>query len=311
MYGIMYIYSLQFKRRTMTKLSKARLQQIKNARAARARNLSIRQATLATSVNGEDQESANEDYFWHDSSDDGTSSDSDDEEEGTHCESTDEDIPEPKAADELQLKWNNAGESALRAAWGTGSKRTQKRKVREQKELRRAASQSYSIVAMFKRQKQAAASSDQDAADPACLPTITAGPVLESEKNTRTELQATALARLDRLIDLVTEQEAKYGFRLQYKSNFFQRHLMVKQFLSIQARATEKRTRRQLAVVIAEAFGRGQRTARNIVRWERSWVAHEILPGRKTRAAPDQSIQDEDLKIFIREFARRQGDRKY
>ena len=64
-------------------------------------------------------------------------------------------------------------------------------------------------------------------------------------------------------------------------------------------------------MTIARGFGRGQTTARNIVRWETSWVDERNILERKERQDYFSWMDDEGLKESIRDFARRQGDRKY
>lgn len=79
-------------------------------------------------------------------------------------------------------------------------------------------------------------------------------------------------------MDLVTEQEKKYGHRLSTQSNFYQRHLIVKHFLSSQKKRLPGQTRRDLALLVASTFNKGQTTARNIVRWEKSWANDNEIP---------------------------------
>ena len=89
------------------------------------------------------------------------------------------------------------------------------------------------------------------------------------------------MKNLERLIDLVTEQEKKYGYRLSPQSNYYQRHLMVKHFLLSQQKKLPGQTRQDLALFVASTFNRGQTTARNIIRWEKSWVTDNEIPCRK------------------------------
>lgn len=93
-----------------------------------------------------------------------------------------------------------------------------------------------------------------------------------SQKEALRTLRMEELEILNRLLNFVTEQKKKYGCRLALQSNFYQRHLMVKHFLAIQKRRTLGQTCRHLALSVAATFNRGQTTARNIIRWERSWV---------------------------------------
>lgn len=124
------------------------------------------------------------------------------------------------------------------------------------------------------------------------------------------EMRATGLGNLEKPLSLVTEQDKKYGYRLSPRSNFFQRHVMVKHFLSIQTRKIPGQNCRQLARSVAASFNRGHTTARNIVRWEKSWVTIGEIPMRKEAEMYASWLTDEDVVMDIRKFARNQGDSK-
>lgn len=115
---------------------------------------------------------------------------------------------------------------------------------------------------------------------------------------------------LTRLLDLVTEQERKYGYRLGLKSNFYQRHLMVKHFLAIQKRMPEEK-RRDLAELVASTFDRGKTTGRIIISWENSWVDQRKIPGRDEDESDPAWMDDEDLRLGIRNFAKKASQRRY
>lgn len=141
------------------------------------------------------------------------------------------------------------------------------------------------------------------------LPRAYLPPLTFQERWIETRVQA--LADLERLLEFVTEQDKKYGYRLSPQTNFFQRHLMVKQFFVIQRRKIPGQTRRQLAISIAASFNRGQTTGRNLVRWENSWVATRDIPAQKEAEIYASWLTDEDVIMAIREFARKQGDSKF
>ena len=110
---------------------------------------------------------------------------------------------------------------------------------------------------------------------------------------------------LTRLLDLVTEQERKYEYRLGLKSNFYQRHLMVKLFLAIQKRMPEEK-RRDLAEVVAGIFDRGKTTERTIISWENPWVDQRKIPDQDEDESDPAWMDDEDLRLGIRNFAKKQ-----
>jgi hypothetical protein len=85
----------------------------------------------------------------------------------------------------------------------------------------------------------------------------------------------------------------------------------VKQFLLVQKRRRPGQTRRQLAASVAASFGRGSIVTRNIVQWERAWVTGREIPTRKIPDMYASWLDDEDVVMAIRDFARKQGDSKY
>lgn len=121
----------------------------------------------------------------------------------------------------------------------------------------------------------------------------------------------------------MTEQEKKYGYRLAPQGNFYRRHLMVQHFLASQlhekkgqrgkkGEIKEKdRKRRDLAYSIANNFDRGQTTGRNLIRWEQSWVANREIPERDNAERDSSWMDDEELKMSVRNFAKKQGQRMY
>lgn len=93
-------------------------------------------------------------------------------------------------------------------------------------------------------------------------------------------------------------------------SNFYNRHLMVQHFLASQNRKTPGQTRRQLAISVAANFDRGQTTRRNIVRWESSWVNDRKIPESAYGDWQAAWMDDEDLKMAVRHFSKKEGQRK-
>lgn len=62
---------------------------------------------------------------------------------------------------------------------------------------------------------------------------------------------------------------------------------------------------------MANTFGRGYNTSRDIVQWENSWVDEREIPERKSREIYALWMDNEELKESIRDFARTQGNRIY
>lgn len=200
----------------------------------------------------------------------------------------------------VSLRWNKSGEDQLHyRTWGTGSKRTDERRLHESRELQRQASQCYDIRAMFQRgqSNKTVHNSDDSPVPAACLPPIT-----------KEQRLKTAFEKLERLLKYSTEQEQKYGYRLSLQSNYYQRHDMVKRFLSAQRTDTTGQTRKRLALLVAGTFEKGRTTAENIIRWKKSWVEYGIIPSRKAVEGYESWMTDEDVVMAVREFVHKQGD---
>lgn len=313
-------------------VKKSRLQQLRDARALRQGNSKRRklgpgrddtEPQLDPSNDTDSCDERDEDdegLYWYDSSDNGSADSSEDEDGEDDSASETENAPPPSLllppppVQQVQLRWNETGEAKLQGAWGKGSSATDERMKRNARENQRQASQSYNIGAMFAKLNDRAANlgnrskdselTQEDTSLPrACLPPLTF-------QERQREIRVQALIDLERLLEHVTEQDKKYGYRLSPRTNFFQRHLMVKQFLSIQRRRLPGQTRRQLAISVAGGFGKSQTTGRNIVRWENSWVATRDIPVRGEPEIYASWLTDENVVMAIREFARKQGDSK-
>ena len=213
-------------------------------------------------------------------SSDNECSDSSEEEGGEEGWESDEEepiiSPSLPSLRPAELSWNRAGEAKLRGVWGKGSSATEERKKRNAREYQRQASQSYNLSDMFAKSREKTARLKQIRLEerpgdielpkkiedipipPACPPHLTSQ---EQQK----EMRAKGLVSLEKLLSLVTKQDKKYGYRLSPQSNFFQRHFMVKQFLSIQTRKLLSQTRRQLVIYVAASFSQGQTSAQNII----------------------------------------------
>ena len=92
----------------------------------------------------------------------------------------------------------------------------------------------------------------------------------QSKQEINQEQRTIALKDITRLLELVTVQEEKYEERPSPHSNFYRRHMMVQQFLQIQLKTKSSPMRHDLSMSIARSFSKGQGTAQNIVRWEKS-----------------------------------------
>ncbi len=83
---------------------------------------------------------------------------------------------------------------------------------------------------------------------------------------------------------------------------------MVQQFLHTQLQTKSSSSWRTMALTVVQSFGRGMFTARNIVRWEKSWMSKRKIPKRKEKDDGDSWMYDEDVNDAIKKFIKTQGD---
>ncbi|KAN0076035.1 hypothetical protein V8E54_007305 [Elaphomyces granulatus] len=220
---------------------------------------------------------------------------------------------------ELPLRWNQDAGKNLRGAYGSGSRSTHKRERRKAKALECEAKKSCNIVAVFGRQRELNLSLSptvQDNSMPTTLPMQSAplsmvprgGPALQPVSK-KEELRA-ALEDLKHLLRHVSDQEKKYGERLNINGNFYLRHTMVRQFLELQLAEHTEGTRRDRALSVAQGAGKGYAFGRRIVQWEISWVQDRVIPRRGQGGGRGSWMNDDDIAQSVRYFARQEGDSK-
>jgi len=216
-----------------------------------------------------------------------------------------------KDATTMPIRWKNDADNNLRGLWGSGSESTQKRARRTQRELKLAASQLYSIASLFKRQQQLQLHTKDTSSDAhgekdvlrACSPPPNQYKICNSE-----EARSARAAKLDRLLQLPTEQKKKYGSAMDPRSSFYLRHRMVQSFLWLQLRRYQfpGKTQRELACMTAYSFNRGLHTGKMIVKWANSWVRDQKIPN--THAGRHKHhftwMDDEDVMFAVRSFIR-------
>lgn len=226
------------------------------------------------------------------------------------------------------MRWNKEGEDKLRGAYGNGSTSTLRRARKAALEFEKQASKTYNIKELWQRNidlgripaansqvglEQVPESQPSNSVfSPSPLSGVSRGGTsLMSSQETLKNQRIEALKDLSKLLRLVTEQEKKYETRLSLHSNFYRRHIMVQQFLHSQLSSQPSQRRRNISRNVARSFGRRGPTARNIVRWEKEWVASRNIPESKGREDSNSWMYDGDLNDAMREFVRTQGDRKY
>jgi hypothetical protein len=240
------------------------------------------------------------------------------------------------------LKWKVGAEKLLSNAGinqGGTSRSTQKRKKAHSQDLQKAAAQSYSLAKLFQRQRLLGISmkSQTDDSTPSqgereeledfpegqppelalheCISDVL-DPEEEREKDKQAYQEKVKLASQDlqRLLDLITLQKKKYNAELGIYSSFRKRHQMVQSFLWLEQKKQKVGgKRRERALQVARSYNRGTGTARKIVQWTNSWIERRVIPeGRAGKNLHTFSwLEDEGVAIAAREFARKEGERKY
>ncbi len=197
---------------------------------------------LSTTDTSNNESESAETWFWNESANE---TDLDSEEGG--CEDVDEgDLEEeqpkmeravsPKSS-KVELKWNRKKEQTLCGGYGKGSRSTQMLHNKSARELRKEASKTYNIQALWQQSQDLGmifqANSQVELEQPrelqpndsvssilllsqippGCLPPLSKQHI---SKNNRME----GLKDLTRLLKLVTKQQKKYEKRLSPNSNF-------------------------------------------------------------------------------------------
>ena len=287
------------------------------------------QSDTADTDNTEDEAT----WFWNESANETESDSEGGGKSDVEEPSLDQALPRTEEAVSIQsclkkISWNQEGEDRLRGSYGKGSVSTLRRRKKSAQELEKEASKTYNIAALWQRNRDLALVSNASAPEGLAesldsgivdtpnsvypLSQIPSGCTpSKSKREVEKEQRINALQDLTRLLELVTEQEKKYEERLSPHSNFYRRHVMAQQFLQIQLKNRPSSTRRSLSLIVAQSFGRGYNTARNIVRWENSWVDEREIPERKSPKIYASWMDDEELKESIRDFACTQGDSRY
>ena len=119
-----------------------------------------------------------------------------------------------------------------------------------------------------------------------------------------------AFEDLDNLLKKKSQQILRYGTPLSGHLLF--RHQLVHSFFKIQAKRPGE-VRRKLALQVAQVHGRGEFTARWIVKWEKLWICSQTIPSRITGSNGNEIIslfEDEGFLMAVREHMEQAGDSK-
>lgn len=86
---------------------------------------------------------------------------------------------------------------------------------------------------------------------------------------------------------------------------------MVQQFFHTHLQTQSSSTRQAKVLTVAQSYGRGMFTVRNIVWWEKPWLSIRKISEKKERDDGDLWMYDEDVNDAIKKFVKTQGDCKY
>jgi len=295
-----------------------------NAHLAQARLLSAsvrwnaRRAATEVSPSTVNNEQLNIDLN-HDDSSEGMLSDTDDSELETS--SSDEDCEEQSDStadwDETEavsttnhveiaslLSWKEGAGKSLKRPYGSGSERTAKRQRKHRRELEKAASSCLDLPSLFRRQEDLGLSSKE------CRPAImTRRQAVQQHTKEKRHL---ALEDLEKLLHCKTRQVQVYGHCLFLGSDFYRRHLMVRNFINLQKHHGDVsgKTRRELANTVAATFDRRRHTAGKLDKWERQWIDNRRIPESKAgkHKAHLSWLEDEGVLCAIQDFTKSQGE---
>ena len=191
-----------------------------------------------------------------------------------------------------QLQYRKEADNLLRGGYGNGSRRTDQRRACEQRERSKIASKCYSIVDMFKKQKCTAAESSSISD--------------EQPKNCRQNAQK----ELEDLLRLKVIMKDKFGPN-GLQGARLRRYELVRSFFWAREKSPEK-SRKDVALQVANSFNRGEHTARKILIWEQQWVIkREIEPTRCTASVNAVSmLEDNGVLLAAREYISGAGESK-
>ena len=206
----------------------------------------------------------------------------------------------------LPLSWKEGAGKSLKRAYGSGSERTVKRQRRNQRELGKAAESCLDLASLFRRQKELGLSLEER------RPAIMSRRQVVQQRTK--EQRRLALEDLEKVLRSKTRQVEVYGHRLSPDSDFYRRHLMVRNFINMQKphENLSEKIRREFAETVAGTFDRGRHTAEKIVKWERQWMVDGRIPESKAgkHKAHLSWLEDEGVLCAIQDFTKSQGEGK-
>jgi len=211
----------------------------------------------------------------------------------------------------MQIKWRSGADKLLRGAYGAGSKSSKRYQREKLRKFRSETTKSYDISALWKRQRELAlAQPSTELAEVPCGGFKSLG----KKERLRSE-QVQALAKMATLLQREYDQITQFGVG-GLKGDLLRRYEMVHAFLRAQLKRPDD-TRKSVALVVANTFGRGEYTARWIIRWEREWISNFTIPAAEShgkasnkRWVLESLFCDEGLQLLTRDYVSRAKDGK-
>jgi hypothetical protein len=225
-----------------------------------------------------------------------------------------------------KIAWIEGAGSELRGAYRAGSRSAEYQAKKNLESLEAAAKSTYNIVAIWKRQQELKIALPVEYSTTSTLQSeiqhsksmvrvgdnsirnLSSGSDVsdrQSLKQKRIGERAIGLQNLQTLLRRKTDQKAKFGTE-GLRGHLLKRYEMVHAFLLAQKK-TPDLTRRTVALNVAHCFGRGEFTARNIIKWENSWIRDGAIPqakiGGNKHHVLESLLNDEGLQLAIRQYA--------
>jgi len=260
------------------------------------------------------EESSSEESNYESNSEEATTDESDesdseqsiaDDTADVRCSMTSRNVP--------ILECKEGGEESLKRPYGLVSSKpsrsTVKRQRRHQRELEHAASNTYKIADLFKRQQDLGMYIKNEKQ---CTKVSPAKKTREKGQEERT--RQLAQEDMEKLLNSKKAQIKKYGHLLFPRSDFYRRHCMVRSFLYVQMQKSNlSLKKREMAEMVAPTYNRRGYTAKKLLKWVKSWVEYRNIPESKAgkHRACASLLEDEGVHCAIRDFAKTQGEGKH
>ena len=208
------------------------------------------------------------------------------------------------------LQWKENAGSTLKRSYGSGSKATEKRRRKNQRDLSLASSGTLNIMELFNRQHELQGSESRSEQG---LAAVRPRNDQDHRQGEQESLRQRALKDLEVLLNLKREQIKKYGHMLDHGGDLYRRHCMVRNFMYLQNERRKSgriQSRQEMAEVVAITFNCRKHTGRKIITWEKQWIDNGKIPESKAGKHKGRLswLEDEGILCGVRDFAKSQGE---